>query len=138
MSVVAVNKRLITSEEYHKMGETALLKPDERVELINGEILTMAPIGTRHFASVNKLNALFVRVFVDQYIVSIQNCIHVDKWNESERDLVILKKDKEEYSKILPGPNDTLVVVEVSDITYSVDKKSNGPYILHQVFRNVG
>lgn len=138
MSVVAVNKRLITSEEYHKMGETGLLKPDERVELINGEILTMAPIGTRHFASVNKLNALFVRVFVDQYIVSIQNCIHVDKWNESERDLVILKKDKEEYSKILPGPNGTLVVVDVSDITYSVDKKSNGPYILHQVFRNVG
>lgn len=120
------------------MGETGLLKPDERVELINGEILTMAPIGTRHFASVNKLNALFVRVFVDQYIVSIQNCIHVDKWNESERDLVILKKDKEEYSKILPGPNGTLVVVDVSDITYSVDKKSNGPYILHQVFRNVG
>ncbi|MBY5956918.1 Uma2 family endonuclease [Membranicola marinus] len=138
MSVVAVNKRLITSEEYHKMGETGLLKPDERMELINGEIFTMAPIGTRYFASVNKINALFVPVFVDQYIVSIQNCIHVDKWNEPEPDLVILKKDKKEYSKILPGPNGTLVVVDVSDITYSVDKKSNGPYILHQVFRNVG
>ena len=64
MASTVVGKRLINREEYHKMGETGLLKPDEKVELINGEIYNMTPIGSRHFAVVNKLNAFFVLAFI--------------------------------------------------------------------------
>ena len=127
MASTVVGKRLINREEYHKMGEIGLLKPDENVELINGEIYNKAPIGSRHFAVVNKLTAFFVPVFVKHHIVSVQNPIHIDHWNEPEPDLVILKQNKEEYMRALPQPADVLAVIEVADTSYNMDKNVKLP-----------
>lgn len=127
MSSAVVSKRLINSEEYHKMGETGLLHPDENVELINGEIYNMAPIGSKHFAVVNKLTALFVPAFIHQFIISVQNPIRIDHWNEPEPDVVILKYKKDEYISAIPGPTDVVTVIEVSDTSHDFDKNVKLP-----------
>lgn len=123
MASTVVGKRLINREEYHKMGETGLLKHDENVELINGEIYTMSPIGSKHLGIVNKINELFVPAFLHKYIISVHNSIHIDKWNEPEPDVAILKYKKDQYTLALPEPADIMIVIEVADTSYEMDKK---------------
>lgn len=127
MTSTAISKRLVSREEYHKMGEIGLLQIDENVELINGEIYNMTPIGSKHFAVVNKLNALFVPAFINKFIISVQNPIHIDQWNEPEPDIVILKHKKDEYVSAIPEPSDVMAVIEVSDTSIDFDKKVKLP-----------
>lgn len=127
MSSTVISKRLVSTEEYHKMGETGLLQPDENVELINGEILNICPIGSKHFAIVNKLNALFVKAFSDQFIVSVQNPVRIDQWNEPEPDLVLLKYKEAEYYQGIPYSEDVVAMIEVSHSTYDFDKNVKLP-----------
>lgn len=127
MSSTAVSKRLISSEEYHKMGETGMLKPDEKVELINGEIYNMCPIGSKHLSTVNQLIEIFVTAYIHQFIVSVQNPIHIDQWTEPLPDITILKYKKDRYNMAIPEPADVLAVIEVADTSYNFDKKVKLP-----------
>ncbi len=72
MSSIAISKRLISSEEYHKMGEAGMLKPDEKIELINGEILNICPIESRHASIVEQIVELFLPRFTGKAIIRIQ------------------------------------------------------------------
>src|SRR5680860_346153 len=127
MSSTIVSKRLISSEEYHIMGETGLLSPDERVELINGEILNICPIGSNHAAIVEKLNELWVHAFAGKAIIRIQNPVQIDPWNEPEPDLAILEYRNDRYHTAHPEPADIMAVIEVSDTTYNFDKNVKLP-----------
>lgn len=127
MISLVISKRLITSDEYHKMGEIGLLKPDENVKLIHGEIYNMTPIGSKHFAVVNKLNAFFVPAFIHKFIIRVQNPIRIDQWNEPEPDVVLLKYKKDEYISAIPGPIDVVAVIDESDISHDFDKNVKLP-----------
>ena len=68
-----VTKKLFTVDEYYRMAEAGVLDPDARLELVEGEILEMSPVGVRHVSCVNRATALFARKFEGKAVVSIQN-----------------------------------------------------------------
>ena len=114
-------KHLISAEEYLRMGEGSVFAPDARLELIEGEIIEMAPIGGPHMARVNKLNRLFVERSGDRAIVSVQNPLIISNRSVPQPDLALLKPRKDEYAASLPQSSDVLLVVEVADTTIGFD-----------------
>ena len=85
----AVWKRLFTVEEYHAMGEAGILHEDDPIELINGEIIEISPIGTLHFSCVNRLNRLLNKLLEDE-VVSVQNPVQLNNMTEPEPDITVL------------------------------------------------
>jgi Uma2 family endonuclease len=115
-----VTRRRFTVHDYHRMGEAGILHEDDRVELIEGEIVEMAAIGTRHFTCVNGLTRLLVRGVGDAAIVSVQNPVRLDEHTEPQPDLAVLQT--RDYRESLPLPEDVLLLIEVSDTTLSYDR----------------
>ena len=83
-----VIKKRFTVDEYHRMGETGIFGPEDRLELIDGEILERSPIEQRHAARVARANALFVRVFGERAVVNPQNPPQLSDWTEPQPDIV--------------------------------------------------
>lgn len=120
-----IKRHRFTAEEYHRMAEVGLLREDARVELIGGEILDMSPIGWRHAECVNRLNKILVRLVGDRYAVNVQNPIALGEEDEPQPDLALAKEDPNR--RRLPGPEDVVLVVEVSDTTLAYDKNVKLP-----------
>ncbi len=121
-----VKRHRFTVEEYHGMVETGLLSEDDRVELIDGEIVEMAAIGTRHFACVVNLTHILMKSCGDRYFVSVQNPVTIGEKTEPQSDLCLLKA-RPDPSGSLPGPEDVALVIEVSDTTLSYDRNVKLP-----------
>lgn len=115
--------RKFTVAEYYQLAEAGILQHTERVELIEGEIVLMAPIGIRHAGEVDRLTRLFHRYGSDQFITRVQNPVHLGEHCEPEPDLAILRFREDEYFDAHPGPDDILAVIEVSDTTLDYDRK---------------
>ena len=81
---VETAKRLFTVDEYYRMAEVGILGPEDRVELIDGEIFEMSPIGNRHLACVNRANRLFLTAFANRVVVSIQHPLQLSNYTEPE------------------------------------------------------
>ena len=114
-----VTRRRFTVHDYHRMGEAGILHEDDRVELIEGDIVEMAAIGTRHFACVNQLTRSLVREVGDAAIVSVQNPVRLDEHTEPQSDLTVLRAM--DYRESLPMPEDVMPLIEVSDTTLAYD-----------------
>ncbi|MBI3974311.1 MAG: Uma2 family endonuclease [Chloroflexi bacterium] len=126
--MVAVPERWrFTVDEYHRMAEAGILTEDDRVELIDGEIVRMSPIGDPHIASVNRCNRTLSRAVGDRALVSIQNPINLDPYNEPEPDVALLRPRADDYARGKPGPADILLVIEVADTTLDYDRKTKLP-----------
>ena len=78
-------KRLFTVDEYYRMAEVGILDPDARLELLEGEIVEMSPVGMRHISCVNRINALFGKHFADRAVVSVQNPVQLPAYRRSTR-----------------------------------------------------
>jgi len=109
------------------MAEAGILSEDDRVELIEGEIVEMSPIGSHHAACVNRLTRLFSRQGGDRAIVSVQNPIRLSEYSEPEPDLALLRPRADFYAEALPGPEDTLLVVEVMETSAQYDRERKLP-----------
>ncbi len=109
-----VARRRFTAAEYARMGEAGVLDEDDRLELIDGEILELAPIGYGHAACVRRLTGLFSRLFGDSVQVSVQNPIDLDEHNQPQPDLVLLRPRDDFYSSAHPTAADILLLVEVA------------------------
>jgi Uma2 family endonuclease len=118
----ALKRRRFTVDEYHRMGRAGILHEDDRVELIEGEIVEMAPIGDRHAACVNDLNEAFLTRLAGRAIVSVQNPVRLSSGSEPQPDLLILRPRADRYRHGLPTPDDVLLLVEVSDTTLAYDR----------------
>jgi Uma2 family endonuclease len=117
-----VKRRLFTVDEYHRMAEAGLLGEDDRVELIDGEVLEMAPIGSRHAACVNRINRLFQKNLDERVVVSVQNPVRLSMHSEPQPDVTLLRARPDDYESALPGPEDVLLVVEVADSSIGYDR----------------
>jgi Uma2 family endonuclease len=117
------------------MGEAGILHEDDRVELIEGEIVEMAAIGTRHFACVNGLTRLLVRGVGDAAIVSVQNPVRLDEHTEPQPDLTALRV--RDYRESLPMPGNVLLLIEVSDTTLAYDRGVKLPLYARAGIREV-
>jgi Uma2 family endonuclease len=126
--VLQVKRRQFTLEQYHQMIEAGVLAEGGRVELIDGEILEMAAIGSRHSAQVNRLNRLFSNIFkADDLLVSVQNPVELGPRSEPEPDVVLLRWQADYYESGHPQATDVYLVVEVSDSTVDYDRDVKAP-----------
>jgi Uma2 family endonuclease len=118
----AALRRLLTVDEYHRMGEAGILTDDDRVELIEGELVAMAPIGSEHVAATNALTHLLVLAVGDRGIVSVQNPVRLTRRSEPQPDFAVLKP-RDDYRTALPRPEDTMLAVEVANTSLDYDRK---------------
>ncbi|HKP88221.1 MAG TPA: Uma2 family endonuclease [Blastocatellia bacterium] len=114
--------RGFTVGEYHQMGEAGILQPDERVELIEGEIQRMSPKGTKHSSSTTRTGKSFVKHLGDRVIVRLQEPIVIGEHSEPEPDVVLAIPDKKEYSDHHPTPQEVLLLLEIADTTLARDR----------------
>lgn len=120
-------RRRFTVDEYHAMADAGILGREERVELIEGEIITMSPIGSEHAASVDTITDFLVPLVTGRAIVRVQAHLRLYEQNQPEPDLMILKRREDYYRHSAPGPDDVLLMVEVSDTTVSHDRNVKLP-----------
>lgn len=122
-----------TVDEFHQMATAGLLDESDRVELIEGEMIDMAPIGSRHAFIVNRLSQAFsVDSAKGQYLVSTQNPVCLGDRSEPQPDLALLKNGN--YMDALPTATDVLLIVEVSDTTLEYDRDVKlGLYARHGI-----
>ena len=121
------NEHQFTTHQYHLMYETGVFLPCDRLELINGEIKKMSPIGRKHATCVARLNTLFVTRLLDKAIVWSQNPIRLDDKSEPQPDLAILKRREDFYADALPKPLDILLIIEVADSSIDYDRNVKAP-----------
>ena len=138
MSAVVMNDMLprhrITVDEYYRMSEVGLLAPDARTELIDGEVIDMAPIGSPHSGKLDRLNYLLLAVLGESARVRIQHPVRLDRHSEPQPDLAVVLPREDFYESRHPLPTDTLLIVEVSDSTLRLDLNVKVPlYARHQV-----
>ena len=114
--------RLFTVAEYYKMAEAGILRPDERVELLEGRIVKMSPKGIRHAAVNDHAGDCFRRRLGDRVIVRIQNPIHLDESSEPEPDIVLAIAQEKRYFDHHPIPSDILLAVEIADSSLRIDR----------------
>ena len=117
-----LNTRKFTVEEYYRMAEVGILHDTERVELINGEIVLMPPIGINHAGIVNRWTRFLVEQARGRYSVQIQNPVRIGEHSEPQPDVSILLFRDDDYLNVRPGPEETLVAVEVSDTSLAYDR----------------
>lgn len=117
-----VERKPLSIPEYERMIDTGALNEDDHVELIEGELLRMAPLGLRHEASVRRLDLIFHRLLLGKVIVSIQNSIRIPPTSQPEPDVALLKLRDDLYEDSRPLPADVLLIVEVADSSLVDDR----------------
>ena len=119
---VQIERRWFSVAEYDRMIEARILTEDDRVELIEGEIIKMSPIGKSHAGCVNRLNMFFNRLVGRDVIISIQNPVHLNDFSEPQPDVALLKPRDDFYAQMHPMPADVLLIVEVADSSVEYDR----------------
>jgi Uma2 family endonuclease len=117
-----LDKRLITVDEYYLMAEAGILKADDRVELVNGELINMSPSSSRHSGTVNKISRVLNQLVGDDFILSVQNPTRLNQHSEPEPDVMLLKPREDFYMESHPGPQDVVLVIEVAENSQEYDK----------------
>ena len=110
-----------TRTEYHRLAETGIIGPDARVELLDGEVFEMSPIGPQHGAIVDRLASFFTSHIAGRAICRVQGPVALDESSEPEPDLAILEHRGDYYASGHPCPRDVLLVVEVGDTSIDHD-----------------
>jgi Uma2 family endonuclease len=111
----------ISVDQFHRMITAGLFNDGDRVELIDGEMRDMPPIGSPHNSCTNTLNMLFASALAGQAIVSIQGPLVLDGGTELYPDLTVLKLRPDRYRQANPTGDDTHLVIEVADSSLSLD-----------------
>jgi hypothetical protein len=109
-------------DEYHAMVRAGILMEGDRIELIDGEIVEMHTIGSRHLACVIRLNHLLVPPLAVRARVSIQGSMRLDRYSEPEPDVLVLRPRADDYASAHPGPADVLLAIEVADTSLAYDR----------------
>ena len=122
-----LERHLFTVEDYYRMASAGILLEDDRVELIEGEIIDMSPIGSPHAACVMRLVELFGRLLGDKAIVSSQNPVRLSDLSEPQPDVALLVRRDDFYASAHPTARDVMLLIEVSDTTLDYDRKTKLP-----------
>ncbi len=117
-----MTRRLFSVAEYNLMIEAGVFDEDEPIELLDGEIVMMSPIGPRHVSNVNRISKVFFHLIGDDAIVSPQNPFKAGSMSEPQPDLTVLKMREDEYAGSLPTARDVLLIIEVSESSIVRDR----------------
>lgn len=115
-------RRLFTVDEYERMAEEGILGEDERVELVGGEILLMAAMGSKHAACVRRLDRRLQRDLGDTASISTQLPVAIPDFDEPEPDIAVLRPRTDEYADAHPTRGDVLLLIEVAVSSLSYDR----------------
>jgi Uma2 family endonuclease len=116
-----------TRKDYHRMAKTGILHEDSRVELVDGEVVEMSPIGRHHNAGVDRLAALFFERLRGRAIVRTQGSIVLAEYNEPQPDVVLLRPRDDFYAGVDATPEAVLLIVEVADTSEMYDRRTKAP-----------
>jgi Uma2 family endonuclease len=119
--------RAFTVDDYYRMAETGILAPGERLELLDGAVVEMSPIGVRHASVVSRLTHLLISALSDRVEVRVQNPVRLDERSEPEPDIAVLHRRGDFYAEAHPGPGDVFVLIEVADASILVDRNVKIP-----------
>ncbi|MGB3266833.1 MAG: Uma2 family endonuclease [Microcoleus sp.] len=134
---VQTQRRLFTVQEYHLMSEAGVFGENERVELIEGEIIQMAAIGRRHAARVDRLAEFFGDRVRKRAIIRVQNPISLGDRSEPQPDIALVQRRADFYEESLPNSEDILLLVEVADSTVNYDRDVKVPNYARSGIREV-
>jgi Uma2 family endonuclease len=124
----------ISVEHYYRMAEAGLFAPDERVELIDGEIVDMPPMGTRRAANLARLVDILSAAIGERGMVRVQLPLRLGDASEPQPDIAVVLPRADYYEQHHPGAADTLLAIELSDTTLRFDRDIKAPlYTQHGV-----
>ena len=115
-------KKLFTVDEYYKMVDAGILRDDDRVELIEGEIIQMSSMGSRHAAVVTRVTDVLIPFLKGRALLRPQLPLRLNEFNEPGPDIVVLKPRPDFYASKHPGPADVFLVLEISDSSLRDDR----------------
>jgi len=122
LTVTLANRYRFSAEEYHRMAGAGIFGEDDRVELIDGDIIEMSPIGWKHVSDVNRTAHVFSQALGHRAIVQVQSPVGLTSRSEPQPDIVILRW-RDDFYPDGPGPEDTLLIVEVADTSLRYDRE---------------
>ena len=114
--------RKFTVAEYYRMAEVGILDSDERVELIEGEIIVMPPVGPAHADNVDEYIEIFAQYAPGRFRIRVQNPVRLDDYSEPEPDVALLRRRPEGYGAAHPTPTDVLLAIEVAHSSLEYDR----------------
>lgn len=119
------------------MAQAGILAEDDRVELIDGDLIDMRPIGSRHAGAVSRLTSLFGAGVGAEAIVSVQNPVQLDRYSQPQPDLALLRPRADFYAESHPQPADVLLIVEVAEASLDYDRDVKVPLYARRRCRGV-
>jgi Uma2 family endonuclease len=119
---IELTRRLFDVDEYHRMAEVGILTDEDRVELIDGEIVEMTPLAPPHMRCVTFLTEVFVRRLEGRAVVSTQNSVRLHRRTEPEPDVALLRPPLARYGEAIPRPDDVFLLIEVADTSQYRDR----------------
>jgi Uma2 family endonuclease len=125
--MIASRSHRFSVTDYYRLAEIGVLRPEHRVELLNGEIYDKAGRSPFHCAVTSELFSLFCLSSRDRWIVSVHNPLRLDEFSEPEPDLMLVRHRDDFYCHQHPGPADALLVIEVAETTLEFDCKAKLP-----------
>ena len=120
-------KHRFTTADYYRMAEAGVIAPDVRVELLDGEIIDMSPIGPFHGSVTKYLLNYFTKHAQQRWLVTVQDPVHLDDHSEPQPDLMLVRSTSDFYRKRHPGPRDVFLLIEIADTTLTYDREAKLP-----------
>ncbi|MEG4842397.1 Uma2 family endonuclease [Microcoleus sp. B9-D4] len=112
-----------TVKEYHKLGEMGVFHPEERIELIEGNIIKMSAKGTAHTSALGRTDRLLQSLFANLAWVRMQDPIALDDNSEPEPDIAVVRIDAFDYATHHPTPSEVYLIIEVADSSLAYDRE---------------
>lgn len=133
-AIYPVVRHRLTVEDFRKLAETGVIREDARIELIEGDLIDMAPIGSNHAGMVYLLNHLLTSAVGNNAIVGAQNPVVLGTHSEPQPDILVLRPREDYYRSSHPKPEDVLLLVEIADTSGEYDRKVKIPlYARHGI-----
>lgn len=126
------------AEDFRKMTEVGILPEESGWEIIDGYLIDKISIGSKHAGTVKKLNRKLSLIVADKAIISIQDPIHIDEYNEPEPDIALLDPRRDFYAESHPTPKEVLLLIKVSDSTIEYDRDIKRRFTPKRESRNFG
>ena len=117
-----LTRRRFTVDEYFAMTDAGILKREDHVELIEGDIIQMTPIGSRHAACVSRLTRLLAEQAGEDAILRVQSPMLLSDLSAPEPDFLLALPRPDHYAAEHPRPEDVLLIIEVAHTTLAYDR----------------
>jgi Uma2 family endonuclease len=120
---VEIVRRRFDVDEYIRMAQAGILSEHDRVELINGEVVAMTPVGPRHNAAISRAARAIITAVGDRAIVQNQGSIQLSRFYAPQPDFALLRPRDDFYASHLPGPADIILIIEVAESSLDYDRQ---------------